>query len=107
MTIPISFPLIETSEVTKGFSRYKNQRVIYYGENNFITFNIYRKKNYVQTGEEKVMLITKGVEYRPDLGAYEVYGMPDAWWKILEANNMKDILEFKAGVTIVIPGLGF
>ena len=107
MTIPISRTILKASEIVKGISRYRKQQVIYYGEQNFITFNIYRRKNYNQRGNEQVMLITKGIEYRPDLVAYEIFNAPEAWWRIMEANNMKDILEFKAGVTIIIPGLEF
>ena len=107
MTIPISRTILTAPEIVKGISRYKKQQVIYYGEQNFITFDLYRRKNYQQRGDERVMLITKGIEYRPDLVAYEIFNAPEAWWRIMEANNMKDILEFKAGVTIIIPGLEF
>jgi hypothetical protein len=34
----------------------------------------------------------------------ETYGVVDYWWKILEANNMKDIFDFKSGVNIRLPG---
>jgi hypothetical protein len=77
--------------------------VIYYGEQKFVTFPTYSRDAYVKTGTERVMVIKKGVEFRPDLVSFDVYGFPDNWWRIMEANNMKDIIEFKAGKTIVLP----
>lgn len=103
MTVPITKCQTPIESFIKGFSRYKNQNVIYWSEKNFLTFDTYIRKSYHATGRERVMLITKGVEYRPDLVAYDHLGMPDAWWKILEVNQMKDIWEFKAGRTIIIP----
>jgi len=43
------------------------------------------------------------MEYRPDLVSRDKYGIPDFWWKIMEVNNIKDIIDFKAGRTIVLP----
>jgi hypothetical protein len=103
MTVPVSNANIRITDVIRGFSRYKYQQVIYWGDQRLITFDTYNRKNYKRTGNERVMLIKKGVEYRPDLVSYDVYGTSDAWWKIMEANGMKDIMEFKAGTTIVIP----
>lgn len=105
MTIPIIYTTIRPERVVSGFSRYVNQNIIYWGDKKLLTFDTYIRKKYVPTGKEKVMVITKGVEYRPDLVSYDVYGIPDAWWKILQANNMKDVWDFKAGVTILIPDL--
>jgi hypothetical protein len=51
------------------------------------------------------MVITPGVEYRPDLVSYDKYGTPNSWWMILEANGMKDIWDFKSGKTIMLPNL--
>ena len=48
-------------------------------------------------------VIPSGMEFRPDLVSKEKYGVPDFWWKILEANKMKDIFEFRAGKTIILP----
>jgi hypothetical protein len=79
--------------------------VIYYGESKIMTFDTYLRKTYFPKGNEKVMLITKGVEYRPDLVSQDIYGFPDNWWNILEANKMMDIFEFKAGRTILLPDL--
>ena len=45
----------------------------------------------------------KKVWRRPDLVSKEKYGIPDFWWKILEANKMNDVFDFKAGKTIILP----
>lgn len=103
MTTPIMPAGVSIGRVTRGLSRYRGQTPIYYGEHRLLTFDIYNRETYVPTGDEKVMLITKGLEYRPDLVSYDVYGIPDAWWRIMEANKIMDIFEFSAGRTILIP----
>jgi len=105
MTVPIQQTNIRTDQLVDQYSRYIPSKVIYWSERNLITFETYIRKPYVQTGQENVMVITKGVEHRPDLVSYDIYGVPDIWWKILEANKMKDIWEFKAGKTIIIPNI--
>lgn len=99
----ISRAPIASTKIVSGFSRYKKQTPIYYGEQKILTFDTYIRVPYVRTGDEKVMLITKGVEYRPDLIAYDVYGVPEAWWKIMEVNNIFDIYDFKVGRTVFLP----
>ena len=49
------------------------------------------------------MVITKGSEYRPDLVSFDEYGTIDFWWKIMEVNGIKDILDFAAGRNIRLP----
>ena len=94
---------INAKKFVTSTSRYVGSKVYFYGDQNFITFETYKRKNYNRLGNEKVMLIGKGVEYRPDLVAYDFYGFVDAWWNILEANGMSDIFDFKAGKTIILP----
>lgn len=84
-------------------SRYYTSTVAYYTERKLITFETYKRGTYVPTKSDQFWVIEKGYEYRPDLIANQKYGMPDLWWKIMEANGMKDILEFKTGVNIVLP----
>ena len=103
MTVPIESANIRTSSLISGFSRYQNSEVIYWGDQRRIAFGTYIRTPYVPTGDEKVTMITPGLEYRPDLLAHDYYGVTDAWWKILEANGMSDIYDFKAGVTIILP----
>lgn len=103
MTQLIEDAKITPSQILEAGSRYANQRVIYYGESRKMTFDTYKRNPYVPTGNEKVMLINKSLEYRPDLVSYDVYGFVDNWWRILEANDMHDIWDFKAGKTIILP----
>lgn len=103
MPNPIELTTIRPEAIMSGGSRYLKQNVIYYGERRFLTFDTYLRQPYIPDGGEQVMVITKGIEYRPDLVSYDVYGFPDAWWMILEANKMKDVFEFKAGRTIILP----
>lgn len=107
MAVPIEYAKISPSEFLFGASRYANSKVIYYGTEKKITFATY-KKNFVSTSNDDTYgVIPAGAEYRPDKISQEVYGSPDFWWKILEANKMKDIYEFKAGLTIRVPGRFF
>lgn len=107
MTQLIESSNIDVTSVVAPNSRYReNQNVVYYGENRFVTFDLYLKKEYVKNGNEKIMVITKGVEYRPDLVSFDFYGFADNWWKILEVNGIMDIFDFKAGKTIFLPELG-
>lgn len=103
MTVKITPTNIRADTVTKGYSRYRNQNVIYWGEQNRITFDTYIRKEYIKTGKERVMVISKAEEYRPDLVASDAYGVSDMWWKIMEVNNIHDIYDFKAGKTIILP----
>lgn len=103
MTQIIENARIESRSVFTAGSRYLRQNVIYYGEKKILTIDTYNRQTYTRSGDEKIMLINKGVEYRPDLVSFDVYGFVDNWWRILEANNMKDIWEFKAGTTIYLP----
>lgn len=106
MTQRIERSEIPTNSVAVANSRYlRNQNVIYYGEQRFITYDLYIRIPYERTGNEQIMVITKGVEYRPDLVSFDFYGFPDSWWKILEANKMKDVFQFQTGKTIILPDI--
>jgi hypothetical protein len=103
MTVPLEFANIRVETLVRGFSRYKESEVLYWGNQRRIAFGTYLRKPYTPTGKERVMLVTPGLEYRPDLVAYDVYGFPDGWWKIMEVNKIYDIWDFKAGITIMLP----
>jgi hypothetical protein len=94
---------LKASTFVDSTSRYLNSPVIYYGGNNIITFETYVRKPPAFTAQDKYMLINKGQEYRPDLVSYRAYGDVGFWWKIMEANQIYDIWDFKAGVNIRIP----
>jgi hypothetical protein len=84
-------------------SRYVNSLVVYYGNQKKMTFDTYKKTQIEENQDDKYMLITAGYEYRPDLVSQKVYYTPDYWWRIMEANNIIDVLDFKQGITIRIP----
>jgi hypothetical protein len=103
MTQPIENSTTAPTQLFTALSRYLNSTVILYGEKRKMTLTTYKRNNFVAEGDEKTMLINKGVEYRPDLVAFDVYGVSEVWWKILEANRMSDVFDFKAGLTITLP----
>lgn len=84
-------------------SRYTNSTVLYYGEQKLLTYNLYKKTVQKTSSKDKYFVVTPGTEYRPDLVSQTAYGTTDFWWKIMEANDIKDIFDFKAGLNIRIP----
>ena len=84
-------------------SRYLGSRVLYWGENNVVTLETYKRRPPVLGKTDKFYLITAATQYRPDLVANIAYGISSFWWRIMEANAMKDISDFKSGTTIRIP----
>lgn len=92
-----------TSNIISATSRYANSKAEYYGDVNRITLKTYNRKNLKRNPADQFAVIRAGYAYRPDLVSQETYGMPDYWWKIMEYNGMKDILEFEAGKNIVLP----
>jgi len=84
-------------------SRYESSTVIYYTDKKLLTFTTYKKQQITPGDNDKFMVISKGFEFRPDLVSQKVYNAPDFWWRIMEANDIKDIFEFKAGKNIRIP----
>lgn len=98
---------IKSSRFVPISSRYYNSSVVYYTENKLLTFKIYKKTIINPTQKDKYYVITPGTEYRPDLVSQTAYGTVDFWWKIMEANNLKDVYEFKSGLNIRIPNAIF
>ena len=84
-------------------SRYSDSVVLYYTENKLLTFTIYKKTKIKLSRNDKYYVVTAGTEYRPDLVSQTAYGTVDFWWKIMEANEIKDVFDFKAGLNIRIP----
>ena len=76
--IKIQKSSIKASNLVSSSSRYISSSVLYYGENKFVTFETY-------------------------LVSFDYYGFSDVWWRILEANNMRDIFDFTVGKTIILP----
>ena len=89
-------------------SRYVNSTVYYYGDDKKLTFETYKREEFIPSSNDQFILLTKGMEYRPDYVSQIAYGMPDFWWQIMQSNNIFDVFDFKAGRTIRVPNnLGF
>lgn len=93
-----------TDNFVSILSRYGDSQIIYYGESNKITFKIYKRPSFSRAANDRFTVITPDKEYRPDLVSLESYGVVDFWYKIMETNKIFDIFDFKAGLTIRIPG---
>lgn len=103
MANKIEYTNLRPTDFVTNVSRYASSKIIYYSDERIITFETYKRKEMKKSKADQVAIIPPGMEYRPDLVSKEKYGIPDFWWKIMEANNIKDITEFKAGKTIVLP----
>ena len=87
-------------------SRYINSNVIYYGPENILTFTTYKRTPpSTDTSQNKYIIVDPGTQYRPDLMSYNIYGIVDYWWKIMEANGLSDVFDFKAGLNITLPSM--
>ena len=105
MANPIEEAKIDTRTFVTTASRYISSKVMYYGDLRRLTFSTYKRNLPGVTKDDRFMVITKGYEFRPDLVSVKVYGLPDFWWRIMEANGIADIYDFKAGVNIRIPSM--
>lgn len=103
MANPIEITNIAPTRFVTASSRYAQSRVIQYSESKKLTFEIYKRGTYPPSRDDQFTVISKGMEYRPDLMSRRAYGTVDFWWRLLDANGMKDIMEFKAGTNIRIP----
>jgi hypothetical protein len=104
MANKIEFTDINPQKFVTATSRYANSRVVFYSEDRITTFETYKKSRFIPSQQDQVAVIPPGMQYRPDLVSRDRYGTIDFWWKIMEINGIKDIFDFKAGLTIVLPG---
>jgi hypothetical protein len=93
----------KASSYVNSLSRYKDSSVLVYGDEKKLTFEIYKRLEILPNEYDKYTVIPEGYAYRPDLVSYKVYGYPDSWWLIMQANKIYDIKDFIAGKTIRIP----
>lgn len=87
-------------------SRYYDSDVLYYTENKLLTFSLYRKAEIPISSSDRYLVVSAGQEYRPDLISYLAYGAVDFWWRIMEANGIKDVYDLKVGLNLRIPEAG-
>jgi len=104
MAVKVEFTNINPRKFVDALSRYADSTVMYWGDNHLLTFTTYKKHKYPSSGADRFAVIPGNWEYRPDLVSNQAYGAPDFWWRIMEANNIKDVFDFKAGLTIRLPG---
>jgi len=89
-------------------SRYLDSDILYYGDDKKLTFETYKRPEPTYSPNDRFVLLTKGMEYRPDYVSHISYGTPEFWWQIMQENQIFDIFDFKAGRTIRIPNnIGF
>lgn len=91
------------SDYVNSLSRYTSSKVYVYGDEKKLTYEIYKRKNFLLSQYDKYTVIPEGYAYRPDLVSMKVYGYPDSWWLIMEVNGIYDIKDFVAGKTIRLP----
>lgn len=99
----IELTQLPASHFVSPDSRYLQSTVYYYTDRKLLTFGTYKRGVYRPSRKDQYWIIEKGYEYRPDLVSNKKYGSSDFWWRIMEVNGMKDILEFKTGTNIMIP----
>jgi hypothetical protein len=104
MANKIEFANIEASRFVNPTSRYSSSRVIYYSDEKILTYETYKKNNFIPSVNDQFAVIPAKMQYRPDLVSLEKYGTVDFWWKIMEVNKIKDVFDFQAGLTIILPG---
>lgn len=92
-----------SSDIVTSSSRYANSALVYYGDTNKMTFTTYKKSKNNSSDSDRYTIVNPGQEYRPDLVSMEAYGTVDFWWRIMEFNGLKDIMQFKAGTNLIIP----
>ena len=78
----------KASSYVNSLSRYKDSTVLVYGDEKKLTFNTYKRTEIPANQFDKYAVI---------------YGYPDSWWLIMQANKIYDIKDFIAGKTIRIP----
>ncbi len=104
MANKITYQSISAKRFVDFSSRYIKSKVLYYGDNNKVTFETYKKRKSVSFSDiDKFIQINSSTEYRPDIVSYVEYGIPELWWYVMEANVIKDIYNFKSGIALRIP----
>jgi hypothetical protein len=103
MSNQIYYTGVSPQRYVSTLSRYSNSEVIQYGKNNVVAFATYVRPDTQISPTDTVFLINGSTAYRPDKVSKMKYGFVDWWWKIMQANQIYDIMDFKAGRTIYLP----
>ena len=96
---------LDKSNFIDSASRYNTSDLIYWGDLNKTTFKIYKRQRYVPSSDDRFGVVSPRTQYRPDLISQISYGDSRYWWRIMEVNNIFDVMDLKAGTSIIIPGM--
>lgn len=94
---------LSSKRFVTALSRYDGSDVYFYGDERKLTLGTYERHDFPESSADKYLVLSPGYEFRPDLLAWDAYGTTELWWVLLEANNIADIFDFKAGINIRIP----
>jgi hypothetical protein len=94
---------VKATRFVSTSSRYAESQVLLYGSNKLPTFETYKRATFKSSDSDRFAIVPAGEEYRPDLTSFRAYGTVDYWWQILEANNISDVFNYKAGRNIRLP----
>jgi hypothetical protein len=79
----------------------------YYTTNTFGKFlDVLNYRSFPKYADDKVFMINKIYEHKPDLLAYDLYGNPGLWWVFAERNPnviQDPVGDFIAGTYIQLP----
>lgn len=103
MAVPVEIVATDARTYVTSTSRYANSQVMLYGEDRLATFTTYKRTRIGTSDQDRYMVVPPGEEYRPDLTSYRAFGTVDYWWQIMQANNISDIFDYKAGTNLRIP----
>jgi len=103
MIFPVEKSNTPTKSLVSNTSRYLNSNVLLYGDNKVMTFETYKKQPIQENQDDRYAIVTAGEEFRPDRTSFRAYNTPDYWWRIMEANNIKDVFDYKSGLNIRLP----
>jgi len=103
MAVPIQILTTPVSKFVLPTSRYNSCQVMLWSEKGVLTLTTYKRTPITEQPDDMFRVLSKGEEYRPDKTSFAAYDTVDFWWRIMEANNIKDIFDYKAGLNIRIP----
>lgn len=99
---------VQSTKFVVSTSRYIGSKVYRYGNEKVLTFEIFKRKPFVESPDDKFMILDSQTEFRPDLISFMAYGVTDFWHQILYANKIVDVYDLRIGRTIRIPNnIGF
>jgi len=97
---------IITPNIRKVRSRYDKKDQLLLKDGNLVIRNMRKSDLLIRSNSTDIEYKVEAKdEYRPDLLAYKFYGDPRLAWVILDANDLRDIFELKAGMVIVVPSI--